>query len=200
MAWHPYTNYPPRVSPENGVDIEVAVWDMVDSIRAITGDLPLPVTEMGWPSWNDIDQDTQARWILREALLLQAKGVRDVCVYTLEDRELYEVNPEHAFGLYEMGPGALKPSGLAWSELASQLENMSEARGHAERALAFPPGVWATRYTRGDDAALTAIWTVDGGPSVDLTLPPLCADGPDSVTIQASPDPVFVLQERSACP
>jgi hypothetical protein len=199
IAWHPYPQYPPRVPPETSGEGELALWEMVASLRAIDEDLPLPITEMGWPSWNEVDEEEQAAWIVRELLLAQAEGIRDVCVYTLEDGDNPAVNPERAFGLLRMGPGARKPSGEAWAAMAAALEPMSAAHGHAADLLGLPEGVLAVRYTEADRAALTWIWNLEGGGAPVVTLPGVCPDGSGAVVLQATPTPTPVLQALDAC-
>ncbi len=144
---HPYTQYPPRVPPEDDQEGEVAIWEMYSQLRALTGTLPLVVTEMGWPSWNPVDEDDQAAWLTRSMLLSQAAGVTDLCWYTLYDDE-EPVTQEDAFGLTRWD-GSWKPSGEAFAALAERAANASSVG-----AVGLPDGAWGVSY--GD--AGTAYW------------------------------------------
>jgi len=195
VAIHPYTLYPPHAPPEEEEGLEVALDLMIELTREVTGDLPLVITEMGWPSWGEVSEQDQADWLVREFALAQAEGVRDVCVYTLEDGDTPEDNPEEAFGLLRAGLAEWKPAGEAWRSMAQALEG--SCYGRAEDALGLPTGVYAVRWAdwRG---ALTAVWTTEG--EVEVTLPPLdTEEEPTPVTLTASPTPVFVAQ-RGALP
>jgi hypothetical protein len=140
VAVHPYTLYPPRVAPEESGDGEVPVWEMIEQLRALTGDLPILVTEMGWPSLGEVTEKDQADWLIREFLLLQAQGISDVCWYTLSDDE-DPSNPEQAFGLTDFD-GNLKPSGAAYLELA-ELAEQATGVGQIEN---LPDGTWGVTY------------------------------------------------------
>ncbi len=118
IAVHPYTLYPPQVPPETDGDGEIPIWEMYAQLREITGELPILVTEMGWPSWESVDEDEQAAWLTRGMLLSQAHGVYDLCWYTLYDDE-EPTNYEEAFGLTRFD-GAWKPAGDAFASLAQR--------------------------------------------------------------------------------
>jgi hypothetical protein len=151
---------------------------------------------MGWPSWEDVDEEAQADFLVREVALAQADGVHDVCWYTLEDGDSPEANPEEAFGLARAGPGAWKPAGEAYVELSESLGALGgpmSCYGRAVEALDLPDGVFAVRWSDGLDA-LTALWTIGG--EVEVTLPGLDRDG-TPVTATAGPRPALVRQEGS---
>lgn len=140
VAVHPYTLYPPRVAPEQSEDGEIPVWEMIEQLRGLTGELPILVTEMGWPSLGEVTEQDQANWLVREFLLLQAQGISDICWYTLADDE-NPSNPEQAFGLVYFD-GSLKPSGTAFLELAEQAEHATGV-GQIEN---LPDGMWGVTY------------------------------------------------------
>ena len=130
VAMHPYTLYPPRVSPESDEGKEIPLVDMVAQLREITGDLPVNISEFGWPSWSTITQADQAAFFERAALLAMSQGVTDVCWYTIWDEEDPEGNPEHAFGLLD-NTGALKPVGDSFISLGERVA-LSDGAGLIE--------------------------------------------------------------------
>ncbi len=148
LALHPYTLYPPRMPPEASTDGEIPIWEMYSQLRGLTGELPLLATEMGWPSWDPVDEDQQAAWLTRAMLLSQAEGVTDLCWYTLYDDDEPEYQ-EDAFGL-SRGDGSWKPSGEAFAELA---ERAAMATGVA-MVEELPDGAWGVSYGEGG----TALW------------------------------------------
>ncbi len=148
VAVHPYTFYPPRVPPEEDGDGEVPIWEMYSQLRELTGDLPIVVTEMGWPSWSPLSEEDQAAWLTRGVLLSQAAGITDLCWYTLYDDE-EPANQEGSFGLTRWDE-SWKPSGDAFAALA-------ERAALAEGVAAVPDlaeGAWGVSY----GAAGAAYW------------------------------------------
>ena len=146
---HPYTLYPPRAAPESDEDGEIPAWEMYAAIREVTGDVPLVVTEYGWPSWGDVDEDEQAAWLQRGALIALAEGVQDVCWYTIWDGSDPSESPEAAFGLLR-ADGEEKPAAGAFRELSEHLAEsdiVSWVRG-------LPDGAWGVHLGDGG----TALW------------------------------------------
>lgn len=197
IAFHPYPLYPPRVPPEDGEGDEKTLAEMIAEVRAVGGDLPVVITEFGWPSWDTVDEDEQAAWLARSYLIAHTEGVRDVCWYTLEDQEDPDGNPEDAFGLTRLGATERKPAGDAYARLFDAMP--ARAYGYADDALALPDGVWATRYAD-DDRVRTAVWTVDDNVPIelprvggcDVTIDGAPVDGRGPVEVVARPAPVFV--------
>lgn len=169
VSFHPYTLYPPRVAPEVSGEGEQSVLEMTAAMSEASGGMPLWVTEAAWPSFGDVSQTDQADWFLRQFALLQSAGVRDVCWYTLLDRENALENPEGAFGLYEPDLLTRKPVGERFAELAARLADVADARGEIARELAWPEGAYAVRYLRGDGRPLTLAWSAAG--EVEVVLP-----------------------------
>ena len=120
VAMHPYTLYPPRVSPESDEGDEIPLVEMISQLRAITGDLPINISEFGWPAWSTITQADQSDFFERAALLAMTQEVTDVCWYTIWDEEDPEGNPEHAFGLLD-NTGELKPVGNTFISLGERV-------------------------------------------------------------------------------
>jgi hypothetical protein len=125
VAIHPYTLYLPHSAPEFGGDGETPLVDIFAQTRAITGDMPVVVSEYGWPSWGLVDMETQGQFLERSALISASEGATDICWYTLWDFEEPD-NPEHSFGLLDR-EGGLKPSGEAFSRLSDALSRASGA-------------------------------------------------------------------------
>jgi polysaccharide biosynthesis protein PslG len=127
VAVHPYTLYPPRVPPESAEGKEIPLIEMIAQLREITGDLPVNISEFGWPAWGDLTQQDQAVFFERAALLAMSQEVTDVCWYTVWDGEDPENNPEAGFGLID-NSGVIKPVGDAFIALG---ERMALAEGAA---------------------------------------------------------------------
>ncbi len=106
---HPYPLYPPAAAPEDNDDGERALGGMVDDIRAVFGlhEVTLPptaVTETGWPSYGQVDEPTQARFLARELLLAASLGLDPLCWFTLTDGPNHGTfPPEDDFGIYHFG-------------------------------------------------------------------------------------------------
>jgi polysaccharide biosynthesis protein PslG len=166
VGFHPYTLYPPRVGPEEDDDGEIPLWEMQATQEEAAGGLPAVITEFGWPS-TEVTEEEQADYILREFALAQAGGIRDVCVYTLEDGEFAD-NPEDAFGLFRRGGTERKPSGDAVAALAEAIDGL-DCNGRAEAALGLPEGVYAVRWSSGTRTA-TLLWTTGATKTVTFAL------------------------------
>lgn len=209
VSFHPYTLYPPRSAPEAETDGEIPVTQMVADIEQAAPGLPVVVTEFGWPAWGDVTAGLQADYTAREVALLHASGVRDTCVYTLEDHDGPVGNPEDAFGLVEDVAGDAKPVAATWRALADAMDGVTSAHGAAEGVLGLPSGARAVRYVRGDGAAVTLVWATVG--DVDIVLPhvsdrPRCAsidgtaaaENAEGVSVIATGRPQVVLQGACA--
>lgn len=194
LGWHPYTLYPPRVPPEETEGDEMALWEMDEAMATAAPGLPRVITEAGWPNFWEVDEDEQAAWSIRELVLAQALGTRDVCLYTLEDGPDPD-NSEHVFGLWTYGLTEPKPSGAALAEAASTITG-ADCHGRAEEPLGLPDGVLAVRYLR-DDAAITAVWSLEG--EVEVTIP-ASAEGceGEGTVVTAGERPTWVTE--ALCP
>lgn len=111
LAFHPYTLYPPQVSPEFENGKEQSLFTMVQRLREVLkkygSAAPLWITEVGWPLFGKVDEETQARYLVRSFLILMGEGVESICWYTFQDGSNPEnFPPEHAFGMVRY----LKPS------------------------------------------------------------------------------------------
>jgi polysaccharide biosynthesis protein PslG len=136
LAFHPYTFYPPAVPPEYAgpsetslADGEIPLVDMIAELRAVAAaagrpDLPLAVTEFGWPSWGDVDLAEQADWAERSVLLGLSQGVGTWCGYTIFNREPGAA--EDRFGMAEPD-GTLTPYGERMQHLATELVGVERA-------------------------------------------------------------------------
>jgi hypothetical protein len=190
VAYHPYPTYPPRVGPEEDEPPELPIWEMQAELRAVDAGLPLAITEVGWPTWGDVDAQEQADYLVRAFALAQADGVRDVCVYTLEDGA-DPTNPEDAFGLTTVGGASRNPSGDAYAALATAIDGL-DCHGRAEDALGLPAGVYAVRWAS-TTATATAIWTT--GAATTVTVPASAgACDPSDRDVAISGAPVWVTE------
>jgi hypothetical protein len=128
-AVHPYELYPPAFGPEASDVGEVPVPEQLARVRAVldlngAGARPLQVTEIGWPTWGNVSEPLQARWLVRAAILAAAAGALRFQVFTLYDAPpgSGRVPPEEHFGLvsYDVTPldGILPTAKAAYSGLA----------------------------------------------------------------------------------
>ena len=193
LAVHPYTLYPPRVGPEETEGNEMSLGEMFDAMSASAPGLPLVITEAGWPSYGEVDAETQAAFLLREFALAQAGGVRDVCWYTLEDGE-DPANSEDDFGLVGFD-GVTKPAGTAFASLAEAIDGL-DANGDAAAALGLPAGVYAVRWSSSERTA-TMVWTTGAATDVELPASAGACDA-EGVSVSATEMPVIVREEM--CP
>ena len=116
IAVHPYPTYPPQVAPESEENNNTQLVDVVATMRGLTDGMPVMISEYGWPVWGDVDEEVQAQFLERAALLSVSSGVTGVCWYTLWDFEDPD-NPEDNFGLLDVD-GEFKPTADAFVRLA----------------------------------------------------------------------------------
>jgi len=123
LAFHPYPPYPPMLAPEDAPKAGAAQMQryafdaMVKRLRAVMAshgreDVPVWVTEVGWPVGLGLSEDRVARFLVRGYALLLAEGVDLLCWYTWMDhspKHKPSVPWEGVFGLYkwaDVGAGA----------------------------------------------------------------------------------------------
>jgi len=136
LAFHPYTFYPPSVPPEYDGDSdvsqgkgEVPLVEMISNLRSVAtdagrADIPILVTEFGWPSWGEVDMTEQADWAERAVLLGLSQGVSTWCGYTIFNRE--PGGAEDRFGMADPN-GVLTPYGERMRDLAERLDGVEAA-------------------------------------------------------------------------
>ena len=115
VAIHPYTGsnqlpYPPLLPPEDSANTNGSLISFIKSVINILGiekNIPVYITEMGWPSdptspQNFVSEEKQAEFLIRAFLISSMFGVKIFCVYTLKDLpdEFYTPLPaERYFGI-----------------------------------------------------------------------------------------------------
>lgn len=177
LAFHPYTFYPPAVPPEYAGPSEMSLGDgelpLLDMIAALRGvaadagreDLPLVVTEFGWPDWAQVTPEEQADWAERSVLLGLSQGVSTWCGYTLFHGS--GLNTEHRFGMAETD-GLLTPYGERMQALGARLDGVEAAA-----LLTLPEGQHGVAL-RGPGEQVrtlvwgTGVWESDDGTVVEL--------------------------------
>ena len=181
LAFHPYTFYPPSVPPEYAGESEVSMGegevplvDMIAQLRAVAADagrpeLPLVVTEFGWPDWGDVDAIDQADWAERSVLLGLGQGVGTWCGYTLFGGST--AGAEGRFGMAQ-DDGSLTPYGERMRDLAGHLAGVDAAA-----QLDLPPGQYGVALRGPEDTVRTIVW---GSGSVELD---------DGTVVPLSPTP-----------
>lgn len=172
LSFHPYPRYPPRVAPELDADGERAMGGMLDDLRAVLAlhgidDLPFAMTEVGWPSYGDVDEATQADWLARSLLLGAALGMDPLCWFNVADGPAHgRFPPEDDFGVYrfdsENGPIDPKPArdALAW---LARIGAGATFVGPADDTGLHAPdeGRFALDFDA-PDGRWTVAWTLDG--------------------------------------
>ncbi len=136
LAFHPYTFYPPSVPPEYAGESEtslgggeVPLVEIIARLRAVAADagrpdLPLHVTEFGWPQWGDVDAQEQADWAERSVLLGLSQGVSTWCGYTIFNGST--AGAEDRFGM-AAPDGTLTPYGERMRDLGERLAGVTAA-------------------------------------------------------------------------
>jgi len=111
---HTYALYPPQRAPELGegadppleAKIQMHAWLLA---KHGAGDRPMWITELGWPTWGEVDAPAQARLMVRATILAVRAGASGVFWYTLRDGpNPTAFPPEDAFGL--LGNDHVAPS------------------------------------------------------------------------------------------
>ena len=177
LAFHPYTFYPPSVPPEfaGSSDTslgggELPLVDMIAQLRAVAddagrGDLPLVVTEFGWPTWGVVSAADQADWAERSILLGLSQGVGTWCGYTIFNGSTS--GAEDRFGMAETS-GTLTPYGERMRDLGVRLEGVQSAA-----LLELPEAQYGVALRGADGAVRTIVWGSgtlerDDGTTVEL--------------------------------
>jgi len=130
----------------------------LQAVRHIAGDLPIWVTEVGWPTaaWEaggHVSARTQADYLVRMYVLSLAAGVERIFWRDFRD--------DDQFGLVQPD-FAPKPSYAAYRMMTRLLEG-AECRGRVEA----PHGVWAVAFGKGNQDILVC-WAPEGVVEVEL--------------------------------
>jgi len=105
FAMHAYSIYPPERGPESTYQYEIPLVDKVATMsgllaQASVGDVPIWITEIGWPTTKYTSEAQQARLTVRALVLAALAGADGAFVYTMGDGPHPEADPpEDAFGL-----------------------------------------------------------------------------------------------------
>ncbi|HIA02390.1 MAG TPA: hypothetical protein EYN66_10840 [Myxococcales bacterium] len=171
LAYHPYTNYPPQAAPESDEDFEIPLTVMAEQLRDLlqesgNGQKAIHISEVGWPIYGEVEESTQAAYLVRAHLLALAQQTQTVCWYTLRDGVVaadggFTVAPEHAFGLVRHD---YTPKAAYFA-----LRTLNTALGASRFvSLSHLDGVYRAVFEEADESEWHALWTV--GEPVDWTL------------------------------
>lgn len=161
---HTYALYPPQRAPELGegadppleAKIQMHAWLLA---KHGAGDKPMWITELGWPTWGEVDGPGQARLMVRATILAVRAGASGVFWYTLRDGpNPAAFPPEDAFGL--LGNEATpKPSYVA---LRALLRVVGERWATTLRAPIgeLPADGHAIVFRGAAGSDVVAVWTV----------------------------------------
>ncbi|MGE5181710.1 MAG: hypothetical protein ACM31C_06595 [Acidobacteriota bacterium] len=179
LAVHPYPIYPPHSPPELDDDAtgEIAEPRTIAQLRAALaywGDDPareIWVTEIGWPTYQNVDEERQARWLVRSALVLAGAGVTRVYFYSLID-DPSVVPPEDSFGLFRAGDPPVPK--LAWTAVTTLLARCGElaVTDDVTAQLAGAPADAHAYALTGGSSRVVVVWrTNDDAPATTVTMP-----------------------------
>lgn len=181
LSLHPYS-YNSRWMGRPEVLID---WlaKLEESVRRCSGgkDIPLYLTEIGWPNHADelgTPPEQTADFFLR--LILLAKGqpfIGGIWFYDLQDDGADQRDAEHNFGLVALD-GSPKP---AWFMLRDALKNIAEARFVSRIPAA--PGLFALRFSHRDGTSTVALWTDQKEKRAKITVS-FAGSPPQGLTLQ----------------
>ncbi|MGB9736631.1 MAG: beta-galactosidase [bacterium] len=89
IAFHPYANYPPSTAPDFSSTAQQSLLQMIQDIKDVLKkhniSKPLWITEIGWPTYEPVDESMQARWLARTYLESIDQGINRIYWYTYSD-------------------------------------------------------------------------------------------------------------------
>jgi hypothetical protein len=222
FAIHAYERYAPATAPEYSDDhgeldlaSKIGATDKLLSDEGIDA-LPIWITEIGWPTTLAVNEDAQARWMVRATLIAAQAGAATIYWYTLFDGPNPTMTPpEDAFGLvhYDPMPGQDSPPPPKASFRALQallaLGGALEVQRSTDLVTLSGAGAHAIEL-RGGSTRLVALWDDEqsGAPSSATVVgcggaapdqldrfgaPLAAAAGP----LALAPDPIYL---RFNCP
>ena len=159
---HPYV-YPGV--PESAIDTLTRLEGLA---KDATGrDVPLYVTEIGWPTCtgsNCVSRSTAADYLARFYLLAPMYSfIKATSWYDFHDDGQDPNNQEANFGLYEFALGP-KPAACAMGDVSRLTASYT-----AISARRDTNGVWVARYSNGTTSVF-AVWTQDPGATTNATV------------------------------
>lgn len=94
LAFHPYMYpYPPSLPPEQDTPpSQGSIITTINSLKETMKELgieskPLWITEIGWPTIDNLPEELQAAYLVRSILLSLSKGINIYCWYTTWDAD-----------------------------------------------------------------------------------------------------------------
>jgi hypothetical protein len=190
FGMHAYETYPPTRGPESDVGEEVPLVTKVATMSGVLAaqgdqDVPIWITEIGWPVTTSDPPAQQARYTVRACVLGALAGADRVYLYTLLDGpDPAAFPPEDAFGLMtysdfgaDAGAPMPKPAFVAVEALMTALGDYAVE----ERLPATPSDVVLVQLVDpGGRHAWIAWRATDGAPPVEVTFP---ASGQVQITL-----------------
>jgi hypothetical protein len=182
IGLHPYPSYPPQNGPEDDAENERALGGMLADLQAVLTihNVPAPpfaLTEFGWPVYEEVDEQTQAAFLVRSLLLGASLGADPLCWYNLVNgsSEGSGFPPESDFGLYRYGaedPGEEphpKQARDALAFLSSIGASAVPAGPRGDPDLHAPnEGRFALEFTT-DNGTMMALWRLEGEETIQLS-------------------------------
>ena len=156
VTLHGYDAYPPSSEPENTEaelgTTNVQLGDKIARMKAAftthgtSPSKPVWLTEIGWPTLGSVDENLQARWLIRSIVLAALNGVDLLYIYNMYDGTAWanlvppQVNAEDHFGLVSPDGKAKKKAYVAIQRFMQELGSLrvqSRIAAHDPRNSAY---------------------------------------------------------------
>lgn len=219
FAMHGYSIYPPERGPESSTAYEIPLYDKIATMSGLllqvshaSSDIPIWITELGWPVTKYTSEAQQARLTVRALVIAALGGADGAFVYTMGDGPHPEADPpEDAFGLVgyhaDWSDGQEPRDKAAFVGIKSLLGAVGDYA--VSKRLAPTDGdAWVVEVKNGASSAWVA-WrgadAEDAGPGATVTIPTtgptrvVAMDGTSRdetatpITLAVGVDPVFVV-------
>src|SRR6516162_1438148 len=156
VTLHGYNAYPPSSQPENALGelgtTNVQIGDKIAKMKATftahgtSPSKPVWLTEIGWPTLGSVDEESQARWLIRSIVLGALNGVDLLYIYSMYDGTAWanilppQANPEDHFGLVSPDGKTKKKAYVAIQRFMQELGSLrvqSRIPAHDDRNSAY---------------------------------------------------------------
>jgi len=211
VTLHGYNAYPPSSEPENaGLDsgtTKVQLGDKIAKMKAAftangaAPSKPVWLTEIGWPTFGFVDEELQARWLIRSIVLAALDGVDRMYIYKMYDGT--SASPEDHFGLVGQDRKAKKTAYVAIQRFMQELGSLrvqSRIPAHDVRNSAYivqladgsGPQAWVVWDSASDHGGNFFRWKLPANTSCEGMFGEPCAFSPNG-ELEATAEPVYVV-------
>jgi hypothetical protein len=211
VTLHGYNAYPPSSEPENAEQelgtTNVQLGDKIAKMKAAftaNGTLPSkPVwlTEIGWPTLGFVDEELQARWLIRSIVLAALNGVDRMYIYKMYDGP--SAFPEDHLGLVGQDRKAKKKAYGAIQRFMQELGSLrvqSRIPAHDVRNSTYivqladgsGPQAWVVWDSAADHHGNFFRWKLPANTSCEGIFGEPCAFSPNG-ELEVTAEPVYVV-------